>query len=218
MIKKITLITALLLIFAYGQISASTVEIIGDDGNPEWSGAATGKSKGNVLGVYSDVNLEEMEFLLNFTGQKTLSFYLYESNSPTGMYSKIYQNNVTLSGAGKTFYGSGPISGVTLFEGGYYYSAVSWTGSGLTYYYEDYLTIPEMTSFAVCIQPGRYFTPLADPLNIADNTVNKGVFTERFTTSPFQGEGEGVVPEPMSAVFLVTGGLFLAGVKRLKRS
>ena len=95
----------------------ATADIVGD-----WDFGAlsiTSYDCGNIYSVATSTTLSEIKMYLSFTGSRQIYWLVYESTTISGTYNKIHETNLTMPGAGETWYSSGPIS-VPLVAGNFY--------------------------------------------------------------------------------------------------
>lgn len=103
-------------------------------GSTAVGGTGSGRSRGNTYCWGSvDRTLSRIEHYMNIPSSTELRFFVYESTSQTGTYSKIMEKVVANSGTGVGWYSSGPID-VHLAAGRYYIIGASAQGSAMHYW------------------------------------------------------------------------------------
>ncbi len=96
-----------------------------------FSGAA--RDRGNIIRVDSDTQLLEYRQYLDLLAGTLLHFFVYEGDSITGTFARIFEKVVTPGGTGANFYSSGAIR-VPLRAGKFYYLGVSWGNTSVVYF------------------------------------------------------------------------------------
>lgn len=86
-----------------------------------------GRDRGNVYAVTRGSALHEIRAYLGVTDPTDVYFFVYESNSRTGTYTRVFQRNGNV-GVGTKWFNSGPLD-VPLRAGMFYYIGASWMGS-----------------------------------------------------------------------------------------
>lgn len=178
-------------------LTTKAVDVVG--GTAYKSSFKTALAKGNSYRVDIDVTLTQAEFWLDFSTTQNLYFYVFESPSEFGTYTKIFETSSQVTGTGATWYSSGPIA-VPLPKDNHYIIAVSWDGT-LAYYYNT--GDSQATSF------GSYVSGYAigaHPLGstLYHNSNDQAIYYQRLTTEPGLGSLT-VSPTEISAFY---GGTF----------
>ncbi|MBX2991891.1 MAG: S8 family serine peptidase [Bacteroidetes bacterium] len=88
--------------------------------------------RGNRYQATRRTTLKEIKSYHVIGTSTQMRFAVYESSTPTGSYTRIFDGPPVTSGTGTGFFGSGPIS-VQLDSGKYYLIGAGWQGS-ITYY------------------------------------------------------------------------------------
>jgi hypothetical protein len=100
-----------------------TGELGGDTG-----ATRSNTGRGNFFDCTKDVTIVEFSHRLNFTGDRDITFSIFEDANDNDTYQKIFSETSTINGDGDRFYSTGAIS-VNLVSGRKYIFATSWTGS-----------------------------------------------------------------------------------------
>jgi photosystem II stability/assembly factor-like uncharacterized protein len=85
------------------------------------------RDRGNIYYVNRNTILKEIRTYLGISSSTDLRFFVYEGDTRTGTYTRIFQTGITTA-TGTDWYESGPIA-VNLQAGKYYYIGSSWLGS-----------------------------------------------------------------------------------------
>lgn len=85
------------------------------------------RDRGNIYAVTRNAVLREIRSYLGITASTDLYFFVYEGDTRTGAFTRIFQANGQTS-VGTKWYNSGPIE-VHLRAGKYYYIGTTWLGS-----------------------------------------------------------------------------------------
>jgi PKD repeat protein len=112
----------------YVQVLASNEDLVGITRSPF---VALGDDSGSLVYVTTTTQLREVSLYLSLWGPADLTFYVYEAYNLCGFWGdwpKIHENTVSVNGAGRSWYASGPIS-VTLQKDYGYYIGVSYSAS-----------------------------------------------------------------------------------------
>ncbi|MGA9116950.1 MAG: S8 family serine peptidase [Bacteroidota bacterium] len=128
--------------------------------------------RGNGVQVSLDATLIRIEFGLNITQDNTaLDFFVYESPTPTGLFTRVFSSQKTLNATGGfQLVSSDPIR-VGLTAGRWYYIGAAWQGGASTEYRYSTVTLPPAWGTVL----GRYIGPnTAFP---APATLSIGSFT-----------------------------------------
>lgn len=136
-------------------------------------------AKGNVFRMTAQRLITEQEFYLDFTGPRTINYYVYQSDAQFSTYSLIHSAAVNHVGTGPGWYSSGGI-GVTLLNNNYYLLAFSFD-SGVTYYFNSGQS--QSTSFG--LQENGYSVgshPLGSTVTTSVNDL--AIYYHRITTYP----------------------------------
>lgn len=152
---------------------ANTEELVG---SALLSGLGSGDGVGNFYSVTTDVQLIEIEKRLNIPDGMTLRYFVYESSSKTGTYSKIFEKEVTGAGTGLQWYSSGAVA-VPLVTGKFYFIGVSW--QGVANYYYDF-SAPNTVSFGTQLSGSHRPYPPTNTKAFSDNQL---AYYQRLTTS-----------------------------------
>ncbi|HEX2949918.1 MAG TPA: hypothetical protein VHV83_10200 [Armatimonadota bacterium] len=102
-------------------------------GGTNSTGTGSGYCRGNLYSCTTSSTLYQIEQYLSPSVSTELSFFVYESTSLTGTYTKIMEKIVPSSGTGVRWYTSGQIS-VPLVAGRYYVIGVGYQNSVVYYY------------------------------------------------------------------------------------
>lgn len=165
-------------------------------GNIDSSGGSSSyRGKGNMFSVASSVTLTQQDFYINFTGERTLNFSVYRSDTgdKEGAYTQIQSNAVTVNGIGESWYSSGPIN-VLLQAGKHYVTAYTLPGS-FTYYMMPGAT-SQTVSFGQQVSGVNFFAD-PPPLSFSFSGDNTVIYHQRLWTT--------AAPEPASLGLLGLG-------------
>jgi hypothetical protein len=157
-------------------VSAAPAETEDVVGSVLLLGGGSGDGVGNFYAVTTDVQLVEIEKRLNIPDPMTLRYFVYESSSKTGTYSKIFEKELTGAGTGVQWYSSGAIS-VPLLAEKFYFVGVSW--QGLANYYYDF-SAPNAVSFGTQLSGSHRSYPPTNTKAFSDNQI---AYYQRLTTS-----------------------------------
>ena len=94
--------------------------------------SGSNRIRGNVYHVDMGTLLRETRFLLTLTAETTLVHAIYQGDSLTGTYNRIFEVQVSEQAGGQTWYSSGPVE-LELEEGKFYFVCCAWDSS-CTYY------------------------------------------------------------------------------------
>ncbi|MCA9752265.1 MAG: T9SS type A sorting domain-containing protein, partial [Gemmatimonadetes bacterium] len=100
--------------------------------------------RGNVHQVTTGLVINQFEHNLTVVSPTTLEFFVYESETSTGTYTKKYSTTVAAA-AGSGWYSSGPIN-AALLPGYFYFIGCGWQGA-VTATRDNAQNAPEGTSF-----------------------------------------------------------------------
>ena len=103
-------------------------------GSTYYQGTGSGSGRGNVYTAGVHRTLRQIEMWLTISTSTKLRYFVYESSTLSGTYSKILDREVADSGTGTKWYSTGPIS-VPLVAGRAYYIGAGWEGQ-VTYFYD----------------------------------------------------------------------------------
>jgi len=95
-----------------------------------WSSTYSGstRDRGDIFHVITPTTLSEIRMYLNFAASTDMYFFVYESDTLDGFYTKIHETFIASTGSGEGWYSSGTVN-VSLEAGKYYYVGASWNGS-----------------------------------------------------------------------------------------
>jgi hypothetical protein len=184
----------------------ATIDVVGDTSNS--SGANPWDAKGNIYRVDQSVRLTQLESYLQFQGQQNIQYYVYDSPTDEGTYTRIHTNSVTHSGSGADWYPSGPLN-VPLNAGRYYLLGFSFPSSvppPVTYYFgvgeqEAVSFGAQIRAFAAGVHPpGTTVFPAGN---------DQAIYHQRITTGP--------IPEPATWLAAVAALVFAIGTSRRAR-
>lgn len=186
--------------FAAGSSAATTNTVGGADFlgtiNGPWDDYIY-NAKGNAFRVDTSVRLLQEEFYLGFSGQQTVSFYVFESPVEFGTYSRVFSNSVSMVGQGDRWCSSGAID-VPMHAGRYYITAFSMPGDAFWCYYN--IADSQSVSFGADVHAfATGFHPLGTTLSSTTN--DRAVYYERLTTT--------AIPEPSTTGLLAAGAAVL---------
>lgn len=116
--------------------------------------AGASRDRGNIYFVNRNTTLKQIRAYLSIGSPTDLRFFVYEGETRTGSYTRIFQTNITTS-VGTGWYESIPIA-VNLQAGKYYYIGSSWLGS-VTYGRDTAFGGPIATDFGALLT-GQSFT------------------------------------------------------------
>ena len=159
---------------ALSEVLAETEDIVG---SALLSNSGTADGVGNFFSLATDVELVNIETRLSIPDPLTLRYFVYESSSQTGTYSKIFEKELTGSGTGLKWYSSGAVS-VPLIAGKYYFIGVSWQGVA-SYYYD--FSAPKPVSFGTQLSGSHRSYPPTSTKSYSDNQL---AYYQRLTTNP----------------------------------
>jgi len=131
---------------------------------------------GDFYQVTANVDLIEIEMYLGIPSSTRLRYFVYESLTEFGPYTRIFEHEVSSSGTGTRWYSSGSIS-VPLVAGKFYFIGVSREGYS-AYYFDG--SADNVVSFG--IQLSGSHTPFPPPVTVAyfDSSL---AYYQRLTTS-----------------------------------
>jgi subtilisin family serine protease len=109
-------------------------------GTTTTSSTSSGLVRGNRYFATRRTTLKEIKSYHVIGTSTQMIFAVYESTTPTGVFTRIYNGSPITTGTGTGFFSSGPIS-VQLDSGKYYLIGAGWQGS-ITYYYSTSATTP----------------------------------------------------------------------------
>ncbi len=166
--------------------NASVLIVSGPGGSREeflnttntFSGAA--RSRGNVYSVSTTTPLSKQEFYLGLSAPTDVEFFVYEGNTVTGSFTKIYTSGTQVLGPGTGFFSS-PSFSLTMVAGKFYYIGAAWNQSATYYNDNGTFGVPEPTSFGA-IQYGVTLGtgyPAATPATLSSSIV---VYPQAITT------------------------------------
>jgi hypothetical protein len=89
--------------------------------------------RGNFFDCSKNVKVIEFSQQLEYTGNKDLSWAIYEAEGNSTTYSRIFIKSATTTGTGKAYYSTDTIS-VNLVSGKKYIFAIGWSGTSKVYY------------------------------------------------------------------------------------
>ncbi len=173
-------------------VSAAPAETEDVVGSTLGSGAGIADGVGDFYSVATDVQLVEIEKRLNIPDAMTLRYFVCESPTKSGTYSKIFEKEVMNAGTGVQWYSSGVIS-VPLVAGKFYFIGASW--QGLANYYYDF-SAPQAVSFGTQLSGSHTTYPPANTKTFSDNQI---AYYQRLTTSA------GAPPSPAASWDLYFG-------------
>jgi hypothetical protein len=173
--------------------------------------------QGGVVSVTTPVQLIEIRSWLNTTASRELRFVVYEGTSPTGTFTKIFENTIANSGTGTQFYSSGPIN-VSLQAGKFYAIGVSWSGL-LIYYYSATTPVPAPISFGT-ITGGLSQATFPPPATLTQTATSNLYCTQLVTatgkwlTVTSGGSGTVAAGDSATLAFKIKASLLPPGVAR----
>ncbi len=128
------------------------------------------RTRGNVYHVDSETLLREVRFMLNMTSATNLVHVVYEGDSLTGSYQRVFGVEVAEPGGGTAWYSSGPIE-LELEEGKYYFIGCAFDSSCTYYRGPGY---PPYTTTFGTLQTGVVddVYPPPDPYSQSDTGIN----------------------------------------------
>lgn len=89
--------------------------------------------RGNFFDCSKNVKVIEFSQQLEYTGNKDLSWAIYEAEGNSTTYSRIFIKSATTTGTGKAYYSTGTIS-VNLVSGKKYIFVTAWSGTTKVHY------------------------------------------------------------------------------------
>ncbi|MGI8906176.1 MAG: family 10 glycosylhydrolase [Candidatus Sumerlaeaceae bacterium] len=139
--------------------------------------AGNNRYRGCIYEATENGILKKIEPRLEFSGNLSLNYVVFESSTTSGTYNSIYNGNVSHTGAGSTFYSSGNIT-VPLTAGRFYIVAVGWTGATVTYPYSSD-ALP--ANYAFGVQRNGYGIDSYPLGATASNANNMNTYQQRIT-------------------------------------
>jgi hypothetical protein len=154
------------------------------------------------------VRVTQLESYLQFQGQQNIWYYVYDSPTDQGTYTRIHNDAVTHSGTGADWYSSGPLN-IPLIAGRFYllgFSFPSTVPPPVTYYFGS--GEQEAVSFGAQI---RGFATGTHPLGPTQftNANDQAIYHQRITTIP--------IPEPATWQACLAALVFAIGTARRAR-
>jgi len=150
------------------------------------SGTEEQDGVGNVYLLASARTLTRIEAYLDILVPTRLWFVVFESETKDGLYSKVFEHQVSSNGPGTSWYGSGPVS-VALETGKYYWIGVCWEHL-VAYYFGG--TPPNAVSFGTQVSGGHLMSPPGQTDRGAGGSLT---YRQRLTTT---AAGCSAPPEP----------------------
>lgn len=174
--------TSCVLFACLAPLAAQTIDTLGGTTTAP-TRTATGKA--SLFQVDSSVVVLDYQMYLNVPGPETLTWFLYRHHSRTGAATLEWSQQVQVNGtgAGPTWYSSGPIP-VPLAEGNFYMLGVGWPGT-LTYHYNT-SSVPLPVSFGSWQRAHTVTFPPPSTYTFASG-IDAAVYYQQVTTVPFNG-------------------------------